>query len=109
MKRLSRFTKQEVSQMFKKARRSLRHPGLDIMFAPKEQETGRILVITSRRTGPASQRNRIRRRLKAIFYEEKLSERGFDCIVIVKKPGVDLNFDELKELLLKSLDQMEKA
>jgi len=109
MKRLPRFTKQEVSHMFRKARRSLRHPGLDIMCAPAVHQAGRILVITSRRVGPASQRNRVRRRLKAIFHEEKLFERGFDCMAIIKKPGVDLSFDELKELLLESLNIMEVA
>jgi len=99
MKQISRFTKQEVSEMFKKARRALRHPGLDILCAKARKKVGRILVITSAKVGTSPQRNKIRRQLKSIFFEEKLFELGLDCVVIIKKPGVDLSFDQLRDLL----------
>ena len=99
-KKLSSFSKQEVAQLFSKAKRVLKkHPGLDILCAPTAQDFGRILIITSRKVGKASKRNLIRRRLKAIFYEEKLYEKGLDCIVIVKKEGINLPFKELKGIL----------
>jgi len=100
MKHLSRFTKREISELFKKARRPLRHPSLDILCAPTVVPTGKILVITPKRVGKAAKRNRIRRRLKSIFLEEKLFERGFDCIVIVKQQAIDFTFEQLKEILL---------
>ncbi len=108
MKRISRFTKQEISEIFKKARRAVRRPGLDILCAPAAKKTGRILVITPRKVGSAPQRNLVRRRLKAIFYEKKLFERGFDCVVIVKKPGVLLTFETLGDLLELASRKMEQ-
>jgi len=97
--KLSRFSEQEVAKLFKKAKRVLKHPGLDILCSPTEKDFGRILVITSRKVGKASKRNLIRRRIKAIFYEEELYEKRLDCIVIVKKEGINLSFNELKSIL----------
>jgi len=78
-------------------------PSLTLLVAPKSREVGRILVVTSRKVGNAVKRNRIRRRLKAIFYEEKLYDRGYDCIVIIKKAGIELDFDELKKIMTETL------
>jgi len=101
-----RFSEKEVSNLFKTARRALRHPGLDILCGPAAQKQGRILVITARATGTAPKRNLIRRRLKAIFFEEKLFERGFDCIVIIKKAGINLDFEQLKGLLVGTFEKL---
>ena len=110
MKRISHFTKREVSQLFKKARAAIRHPGLTILCAPtspvnatNQRPPGRILVITPRKIGSAPERNRIRRRLKALFYEKKYFELGIDCIIIVKKPGIALSFAQLATLLEQAL------
>lgn len=103
MSRSPSFSEKEVSFLFKKARRALRSSGLDILCAPATQPQGRILVITSRKVGSAPKRNLIRRRLKSIFFEENLFELGIDCIVIIKKAGINLEFEALKELLIKAL------
>jgi ribonuclease P protein component len=58
--------------------------------------------------GTAPERNKVRRRLKAIFYEEKLFDQGYDCVVIVKKPGVLLTFDQWKQLLIESLSKPDR-
>jgi len=102
------FSEKEVSILFKTARRALRHPGLDILCAPTTKKNGRILVITARSTGTAPKRNLIRRRLKAIFFEEKLFELKFDCIVIIKKIGINLTFEQLRELLVGTLKKYEE-
>ncbi len=100
---ITKFTsKKAIDELFKKARRVIKHPGLHILIAPKAGTFGHILIIASRKTGNAPERNKIRRRLKSIFYEEKLYEKDLDCIVIVKKEGTPLPFAELKELLLKA-------
>lgn len=100
---ITRFSsKKAIDELFKKARRVIKHPGLHLLIAPKAGPFGRILIIASRKTGNAPERNKIRRRLKSIFYEEKLYERGFDCIAIVKKEGTAMPFTELKDLLLKA-------
>lgn len=99
---MPRFTKPEITACFNAARRVLKHPGLDILRAPTSNK-GKLLVVTPARIGNAPARNRIRRRLKAIFYEEKLENRGYDCIVLVKKAGIMLSFDELKKLLMQAI------
>lgn len=99
---MPKFTKQEIDLSFKAARRVLKHPGLVILIAPVET-TGKLLVVTPGSIGNAAKRNLIRRRLKAIFHEEKLGTRGYNCIVLVKKPGLTLSFDELKTLLTQAV------
>lgn len=101
-KNLSTFTNTEVTETLKKAKRALKHPGLDILChpSPENLDRGRILIVTSRKVGPAVKRNLIRRRLKAIFYEEKLYEQKWDYICIIKKPGINLNFKQLKDILI---------
>lgn len=101
---ITRFnSKVGIDQLFRNARRVIKHPNLHILIATAQQKIGRILIITPRKVGNAPERNKIRRRLKSIFYEEKLYEKGLDCIVIVKKKGCSLSFKELKDLLLQAL------
>lgn len=101
-KKITTFTKKEVDSAFKKARRMLKKPGLTILVAPAQKEFGRVLIIASKKVGSAPERNLLRRRLKSIFYEEKLYEKPFDCIIITNKLAVPLSFTELKSLLLQA-------
>ncbi len=103
-----KLTKKDIKTLFASARRVLRSPGLDILLAPTKNPLGQLVVVTPRLVGNAPERNKIRRRLKAIFHEEKLFEKLYDCIVIVKKDGVALPFEDLKEFLLKAYAQVNK-
>lgn len=96
---ISHFTPREIRTIFNKARRAYADPGLVILLYPSTKEYGRILTITSRKVGNAPERNRIRRRLKALFYQTKLYTRLMDCFVIIKKPGINYTSDQLKEIL----------
>lgn len=99
---LSVFKESEVKEIIRKAKRVLRHPGLDVLLnpAPEINNFGRILVITSRKVGNATERNLIRRRIKSIFYQEKLYEQKVDYICFIKPGGCLLTFDELKSIIL---------
>src|SRR5438128_12670464 len=97
--KLSSFSQPQVKHFFKHARALLRHPFLTILCCPAANPIGHILVVTSRKVGNAPTRNKIRRQLKAIFYEEKLFELGFDYAFIIKKEATNLPFDELKALV----------
>lgn len=99
-KSISSFTKKEVKLFFDTSKVKARIPGLRILVAPAQQSRGRILIITPRRSGNSPQRHLIRRRCKAIFLEEKLYTRPFDCAVIVRSEGIAASFEELKKLLL---------
>lgn len=100
MKDLSRLTRSEISAIFDKARCLLRHTSLTLLCAPTPASHGRVLVITSKKLGNAPARNKIRRKIKALFYEEKLFTHMVDCVFIIKKPGMALSLQELKELIL---------
>lgn len=98
-KQLSTFNKKEVVTLLKKGKRVYKDVGLDIISAPATLKFGRILVITPRKVGNAPARNRIRRRLKALFYQKKLFERLTDVCIIIKKPGITYNYAQLEQFL----------
>lgn len=96
-------TQTEIRQLFNKARRVLKHPGLDLLVAPTPEPKGKLIVVTPGRIGNAVARNRVRRRIKAIFDQEKLRSLGFDAVVFVKKDGVPLNYEQLRKIILTAL------
>jgi ribonuclease P protein component len=102
---LSQFTQHEVNTLFKNARRVAKHTELHILLAPQQKDFGRILIVASRKVGNAPTRNKIRRRLKAIFYEQKLYQKGYDCLIIVKRECAQLTFAALQEILVKAYAQ----
>lgn len=104
-KRISSFKSSEVSLLFQYAQAVYKSAGLTILQAPAQQDFGRILVITPRRVGNSPERNSIRRRCKAVFYQEKLYTLGFDCAIIVRPEALNYSFDILKKILV---DAMEK-
>lgn len=99
-KKISKFTKREIDYLFRHARRVLRNEACTILLAPRQADFGRILIVASRKVGNAPERNLIRRRIKSIFYEEKLFEGNFDWAVIAQKKLTEFSFDQLKTLIL---------
>jgi ribonuclease P protein component len=63
----------------------------------------KLLVVTSRRVGNAPERNRVRRRIKALFHERQPLSHEYDCAVIVKKPALLLTFSELCGIIADAL------
>ena len=106
---LSRFTKKEIDLLFKKSERVVSHPALNILRAPATHDFGRILLIASRKVGNAPTRNKLKRQLRAIFFEERLYERGYDCIVILRKEAATLSFAQIKQLLIQALENKKSA
>ncbi len=96
---MTRFASHEVEALCKATTLRYKIKGLDIRLAPKSLSLARLLLITPRACGNAPQRNRIRRRVKSIFYEEKLFNQPFDWIIIVRKEAINLDFSALKEIL----------
>jgi len=94
------FSPKEVTALFKAVCFRFKKQGIDILLAPAISENGRILVITARRVGNAPTRNKIRRRLKAIFYEQALYSLGHECIAIIKPEGAHIPFADLQSMLL---------
>ncbi len=99
-KKLSSFTRQEVSELFTRARAKVKMPGLRILRAPAMANLGRILIVIPRKVGTAPERNLIRRRIKTIFRERKLYLSGYDCVALVGVECKKITFDELTRLLI---------
>ena len=111
-KNISSFTQQDITHLLKNAHVKARTPGLRVLLATSPYSYGRILVITPRHSGNAVKRNKIRRRLKALFYQNNFYKHSYDCVVIVKKEGILTSFEDLRKLLTKaffSLDSLNSS
>jgi len=104
--KLSSFTKTEISNLFAQASALLRDSNFTILYAPKISTFGRILIVAPRRIGTAPQRNRLKRRIRALFYEEKLFEKGHDFAIILKKNAKNLSFQELKKKIMDAISKL---
>ena len=99
--KISKFTKREIDYLFHHARRIVRNQFCTVLVAPRQnKDFARVLIVVSRKVGNAPERNLIRRRIKAIFYEEKLFTHDVDWVIIVYKKMVTAPFDQLKNMLL---------
>lgn len=99
---ISLWSAAERRMALKQARTILRSESLDIRAMPAHG-MGKILIIAPRKIGSAPQRNLLKRRLKALFYEEKLFELGMHIIVYLKKPSATLSYTCLKEIIVKAM------
>jgi ribonuclease P protein component len=66
-------------------------------------EHGKLLVVTSRKVGKACVRNRLRRQVKAIYYEHNLVEAPLRLVLICYPQATELSFDEIKKFLTTSI------
>ncbi|MDP3788515.1 MAG: ribonuclease P protein component [Candidatus Chromulinivorax sp.] len=109
--RVSRFTRSEIDLLFQTGKAVYKSKEFVILTTPcisfsvGPNKSGRILLITSRKVGNAPERNLLRRRGRAIFYEEKLFELGKHCVIIFKSPAKLLSFDQFKEILKKAMEK----
>ena len=101
------FTRNEVRFSFNNAKKKASIPGLILLQAPLQETLpepfGKLLIVIPRLSGKAHKRNLFRRRVKSIFYEEKLFEKPVTSILLVRKTAIDLPFDQLKEFLVKNI------
>ena len=100
--RLSSFSKTEIKKLWQNAQLKVKQPGILVFTAPQSGPTGRVLLVIPKAAGTAPERNLFKRRVRSIFKEEKLTERGYDCIVRAHKNGVIIPFETLKTHLLEA-------
>jgi ribonuclease P protein component len=105
---LSQFSTAEVRTLFDTGRLAFKNSGMTVLYAPRTKEYGRILVVTSRKVGSAPARNLIRRRLKALFYEEGWFNLPYDFIFIIRTPATQYTFQRLKALCTKFMASLTK-
>jgi ribonuclease P protein component len=97
---ITRFSKKEIDYLFQHARRLFKSTFFIILCVPRQHEFGKILIVVSKKVGNAPERNKIRRQIKSIFYEEALFESSYDYVIIVYKTVLKLSFNEIKKLIL---------
>lgn len=66
-------------------------------------EHGKLLIITPRASGKAHERNRIRRRIKNIFFQENCYKVPHTWILIVGPKAKSISFDGLKKFMVTTM------
>ncbi len=94
------FQPAEVKQAFAVAIKLGYGQGVKLIKAPTTTPYSKLLVVTPRAAGKAHDRNLIRRRAKAIFYECASHENPAIFILLVNKRATTAAFDSLKAFLL---------
>lgn len=119
VRQITQFKKKEISALFKRARVVYKDNCFHISQANIEKPTnilpehedsplGKLLIVTPKKIGTAPERNKLRRRLKSIFYEEKLFLCPVKTIIFCKTGSTQINFDDLKNMLLMVFSKRKK-
>lgn len=97
---LSKFSKRELDHFFAIAKCAKKNQAFTFLTAPSHCPFGRILIVASRKYGNAPERNKLRRRLKAIFLKHELYQHQVDIAVIARPTGKKYDYTQLTTLLL---------
>ena len=107
---IKQFTAAERKLLLTRGRLISRQDELDVRGLNRRDDlsfiSGRILIITPRKVGNAPERNKLRRRLTALFHEESFYKKPYDILIYARKGSADLSFDALKRILHASLDTL---
>ena len=101
MKRAFRLTRSSDYKRVRHTGKSFAHPLLVLIVAPAQDRLGLKIGITAGRSvGNAVERNRAKRRLRALL-DGYLSfiQPGWDIIIIARQPIVTASFDSIRQAL----------
>ncbi len=107
MKRRFRLTRSTDFKRVRRCGKSYAHPLVVFLVSPNTFEQVRVGVVAGRAVGPAVQRNRAKRRLRACVaaYLPGLSG-GWDMVFLARKPIAQAGFIEIcaavKDLLIRA-------
>lgn len=105
------FSREDVNQAFKKARLHYKKDGLKFLQVPINNELvpvphaahhGKMLIVIPKKFGKAHDRNKIRRQIKSIFYQEKLFLVPTESILLVYNSASRYSFSELQGILIEA-------
>jgi len=107
--KISKFTKSEIAYLFQHARRVFKSSACVILKTRRQRDFSRILIVISRKVGSAPERNKLRRQIKSIFYQQRLFNSSFDYVCILYKPAVQLAFNDIKQILLRVYEETQSS
>jgi ribonuclease P protein component len=95
------FTKKEVDCAFQVCYKKDTIPGLKLLQSSsgKELLQGKILIIIPKRVGNACQRNRLRRKIREIFYAKHFFEKKAVSVLLVYSEAKLLTSDQIEYFL----------
>jgi len=81
----------------------------NVVYGPNPSGPSRLAVVVGKKVGPAVTRNRVKRRLRALFRRHKgLLPGPMDLIVVVRKEILDLGAAELEAGYFQALESIKK-
>ena len=80
-----------------------------LVYRPNPSGASRLAVVVSKKVGTAVTRNRVKRRLRALFRRHKgLLPGAVDLVVVARKEIVDLGAAELRTGYFQALESIKK-
>jgi ribonuclease P protein component len=76
-----------------------------VYYLTNDLSFSRFCVSVSKKIGKANIRNLYKRRIKDILMKNKL-DKNYDCVIILRKAILDINYDLLKKELLSILEDI---
>ncbi len=102
-KELFSFSEKEIKTSFQHATLNAKIYGIKLLKAPSSSDFGKILIVIPGKSGKAHDRNKFKRQIKAIFYEEQLYKKPINSIILVYKSALKLTFEQIKQFLVENL------
>lgn len=103
---ITQFNPDQIRTLYRSAKTVVKEPGIEIRRAPQQnKDLSKTLIVIPRAVGTAVERNLLRRQIKSIFYQDRLFENPFDLLILLKKGGTQLSFDQLTQLLTNAVSQ----
>ncbi|WP_340631052.1 ribonuclease P protein component [Leptospira interrogans] len=99
-------SRKEIQFLFKTGKRVSCFPVV-LVYLPNSFSKNRFLYCPERTVKTAVQRNRMKRKLRAIIHEEEKNfSKGFDIAILAKKEILDLNHRELVKILVSLINRV---
>jgi ribonuclease P protein component len=105
-RQLFRFSQKEVCFSFDHIVDRRNYRGFKLLKAPlfrNDNSYGKLLVVTPRAAGKATERNRLRRQIKNIFFQEHCYQVPCTWIIIVYPKAKCVGFDAIKGFLVTTI------
>ena len=78
-----------------------------VIYYRKNHETTKFGISVPKKTGKANVRNKIKRRVKNIIdTNEKIVQKNFDYVIIIRKKLIELNYQEMEFNLINLLKKI---